>query len=97
MFSTAAQELQHRGSLLQNWGHFWLEFTEPGVSVAATSDAVAEAAAPPALPGSLCSEVVEARVHEGLHFRTGGQTIRFGDSPQVGFTPSLATPPVALA
>ena len=50
---------------------------------AATSDAVAAAAAPPALAGSLCSEIVEARVHEGLHFRYGGQTVSFGDSPQV--------------
>jgi len=50
---------------------------------AASSDAVAAAAPPPALASSLCSEVVEARVHEGLHFRSSGQTISFGDSPQV--------------
>ncbi len=41
-------------------------------------------AAPPPLPvGSLYYEVVEARLKEGLHFRGGGQTLRFGDSPQV--------------
>ena len=50
---------------------------------AASSDAVASAAAPPAPGGTLCGEVVEARVHEGLHFCSGAQTISFGDSPQV--------------
>lgn len=39
---------------------------------------------PPLPPGSLYYEVVEARLKEGLHFRGGGQTLRFGDSPQVG-------------
>ncbi len=50
---------------------------------AASSDAVASAAAPPAPSGSLCGEVVEARVHEGLRFCSGAQAISFGDSPQV--------------
>ena len=59
---------------------------------AATSDPVAAAAAPPAVAESLCSEVVEARVHEGLHFRCGGQTVSFGDSPQV-CRPSQTVPP----
>ena len=47
-----------------------------------------------ALAGSLCSEVVEARVHEGLHFRCSGQTVCFGDSPQVCCR-SLTAPPVS--
>ncbi|BDA50963.1 probable UPF0183 protein C16orf70 homolog at N-terminal half [Coccomyxa sp. Obi] len=48
----------------------------------ATSQLVTLAAPPPLPADSLYYEVVEARVREGLHFRRGGQTVSFGDSPQ---------------
>ena len=52
----------------------------------AASAASIVGAPPPPLPaGSLYYEIVEARLKEGLHFRGGGQTVRFGDSPQVRF------------
>ncbi len=53
------------------------------VSGPATSQLVTLAAPPPLPADSLYYEVVEARVREGLHFRRGGQTVSFGDSPQV--------------
>lgn len=50
---------------------------------AATAQSVTLAAPPPLPADSLYHEVVDARLGEGLHFRRGGQTVRFGDSPQV--------------
>ncbi|EIE18598.1 UPF0183-domain-containing protein [Coccomyxa subellipsoidea C-169] len=56
------------------------------ICVHAAAEATAQLitmAAPPPLPAdSLYFEVVEARLRQGLHFRRGGQTVRFGDSPQ---------------
>ena len=51
--------------------------------VAATAQLITMAAPPPLPADSLYFEVVEARLRQGLHFRRGGQTVRFGDSPQV--------------
>lgn len=50
------------------------------------------AAPPPLTVGSLYYEIVEARLKEGLHFRGGGQTLRFGDSPQVTPAPAQHLP-----
>jgi hypothetical protein len=50
---------------------------------AATAQSVTLAAPLPLPSGSLYYEVVEARIRKGLHFRGGGQTLCFGDSPQV--------------
>ncbi|CAK0785960.1 hypothetical protein CVIRNUC_009173 [Coccomyxa viridis] len=83
---------QHAEAVSENHIGMPLEFHDGSTPLAAriciytaseaSSDAVASAAAPPAPSGSLCGEVVEARVHEGLRFCSGAQAISFGDSPQ---------------
>ena len=45
---------------------------------------VANVDAPPLPTGSSYGELVEASPGEGLHFNRGGQSVWFGDSPQVG-------------